>query len=137
MPRLKIVPPVFNSPDIFASDKHPCGELDHVPAGAVPVPHGVQGGGDVAVTVVAAEVVHPPLVLVAGLDDSGVPAPLPALGLGPGVQLEVPGGPSERHLTLTDVVGPGKVTDHTGRHAYPHVTDEGKQPTANTVKQIF
>lgn len=44
-------------PDVFPADQGQQAEVDHVPRGAVLVPHQVQRHGNVRVTVIAAEVV--------------------------------------------------------------------------------
>lgn len=46
-----------SSPDVFPVDQGQQAEVDHVPRGAVLVPHQVQRHGNVRVTVIAAEVV--------------------------------------------------------------------------------
>ena len=61
-------------PDEAAEDEHLESEYDHVPSLAATVVHEIKGGGDVRVTVVAEQIVHPRPVDVGGLGHTAVPA---------------------------------------------------------------
>lgn len=61
-------------PDKLSADEHFDGESHHVPVGLALVFHHVQGGGHVAVAVVAEEVVDPAAVDVGRFRDPVVPA---------------------------------------------------------------
>ena len=49
---------INNIPDKFSAEKHAGSYGDHGPVGATSVLHDVEGRADVAVAIVAAEVVH-------------------------------------------------------------------------------
>ena len=61
-------------PDESPAKEHASSDGNHVPVGAASVLHDVEGRGDVAVAVVAAEVVHSSPVDVRGFRDTRVPA---------------------------------------------------------------
>lgn len=103
-------------------------QVHHVPRCAVVVAHEVQGHGHVGMAVIKAQIVRPAFVFLRCIVHCFVPCSCTTTTDFVNIKLPILCWSTKPHIVLRDKVGSCKISYHSRRSAYAHVTNEGEHP---------